>query len=250
MSGDIERNSLFEGELSCDQHRDGYRFSIDAVLLAHFISVKKNERILDLGTGSGVISLILLYRYAHIISECSGVELQKSLVDLATNNIKNNNFDHMNKIFHCDVKCLQKHCAPGAYDKIICNPPFYPENSGRVNTKDEASIARHQTATGIDDFLAGAAYAVKNRGSVYFIYPAEYLADFLVKAAHYKLVSKNLRFVYSYHNSSNGAKLVLIKCIKNGGNGLFVSDPLYIYTGKNGSYTSEIELYYKKNPPN
>ena len=67
MNADIEKNNLFNGELSCDQHRGGYRFSIDAVLLAHFISVKKKERILDLGTGSGVISLILLYRYADII---------------------------------------------------------------------------------------------------------------------------------------------------------------------------------------
>ena len=248
MNAFVEKNNLFNGELRCDQYREGYRFSIDAVLLAHFISVKKNERILDLGTGSGIISLILLYRYADIIAECSGVEVQKSLFDLAMSNIRKNKFEHKNKIFHCDVTKIKNCCLAESYDRIICNPPFYPRDSGRTNTKTEESIARHQTIGGIGDFLAGAAHAVKNRGSVYFIYPAELLGEFLIIAAHHKLEGKNLRFIYSYPNSAKGAKLVLIKCIKNGGKGILVSNPLYIYTQKNGPYTSEVESYYIKQP--
>lgn len=244
MKSEIEQNSLFKGALTCDQHREGYRFSIDAVLLAHFISVKKNEKILDIGTGSAIISLILLYRYKDIIAECSGVEVQESLFDLATNNIKANHFEQQNKIFHCDVKELSKHCLPESYDKIICNPPFYPQHCGRVSTNSEARIARHQTTADIGDFLAAAAHAVKNRGGVYFIYPTDLLTEFLARASLYKLEVKKLRFIYSYPQSPKGAQLVLINCTKNGGKGLLVSEPLYIYTQKNGSYTAEVNDYY------
>ncbi|MFT5698625.1 MAG: tRNA1Val (adenine37-N6)-methyltransferase [Desulforhopalus sp.] len=247
MDCETEINSLFDGELVCCQHREGYRFSIDAVLLAHFISVKKNDRVLDLGTGSGIISLILLYRYKDIISECSGVEIQQSLFDLATNNIEINHFEDKNKIFHCDIKSLKNYCLPEVYDKIICNPPFYPQHTGRISTNIEASVARHQTTAGVGDFLEGAAYAVKNHGSAYFIYPAELLADFLTRSSQFKLEAKQLRFIYSYPGAEKDAQLVLIKCTKNGGKGLSVSDPLYIYTKKNGSHPAEVESYYKKN---
>jgi len=246
MNHNLDKNSLFDGELHCDQHVEGYRFSIDAVLLAHYISVKKNERILDIGTGSGVISLILLYRYVDLIAECSGIEIQKNLFELAKNNIKINRFEHKNKIFNCDVKSINEYCLAESYDRIVCNPPFYPPNSGRNNIVTESNIARHQKAGGLDAFLAGAAYAVKNRGSVYFIYPAEHLAEFLLTATIHNLEGKNLRFIYNYPKSTKGAKLVLIKTTKNGGKGLVVSDPLYIYTHKNGPYTPEVDAYYKK----
>lgn len=246
MNHNIENNSLFDGELRCGQHLEGYRFSIDAVLLAHYISVKKNERILDIGTGSGIISLILLYRYGDIISECSGIEIQKNLFELARNNMKINNFEHKNEIFHCDVKNINECCLAETYDRIVCNPPFYPPNSGRNNCITESNIARHQRAGGLDDLLSGAAYAVKNRGSVYFVYPAEHLAEFLATAAVHRLETKNLRFIYNYPKTTKGAKLVLIKTTKNGGKGLVVSDPLYIHAHKNGPYTPEVDAYYKK----
>lgn len=246
MHHNIDNNSLFNGDLRCDQHLKGYRFSIDAVLLAHYISVKKGDRLLDIGTGSGIISLILLYRYIDLIAECSGLEVQGNLFDLAKNNIKNNNFAHKNTIYHCDVKNIKNYCLAESFDKVVCNPPFYPPNSGRSNCLSEANIARHQRAGGLEDFLAGAAHVVKNRGSVYFIYPAEHLAEFLATATMFNLEGKNLRFIYNYPNSTKGAKLVLVKTTKNGGKGLVVSEPLYIYTHKNGPYTPEVDAYYKK----
>ena len=246
MHSNIDSNSLFDGQLHCSQHRQGYRFSIDAVLLAHYISVKENDRILDIGTGSGIISLILLYRHVDLLSECSGVEIQKDLFDLAQSNMKKNNYDHKNNIFHCDVKNIKEYCLAESYDRVVCNPPFYPQNTGRNNLIGEANIARHQKAGGLEDFLAGAAHAVKNRGSVYFIYPAELLAEFLATATLYNLEGKNLRFIYNYPNSTKGAKLVLIKATKNGGKGLVVTEPLYIYAHKNGPYTPEVDAFYKK----
>jgi tRNA1Val (adenine37-N6)-methyltransferase len=242
-----ERNSLFDGELICDQHIEGYRFSVDAVLLAHFATVKKNDRILDLGTGAGIISLILFYRYNSIIAECSGVEIQKSLFQLARMNMINNEFNSKNKLFNCDVKDIKQYCVAGSYDTIICNPPFYPENSGRKSINSEARLARHQISADLGDFLDAASYAVKNRGNLYFIYPAELLGEFIVKATSRRLEPKKIRFVYSYPGSPKAAQLILIQCSKNGGQGVEIEEPLYIYKEQSGTFTSEVAEYYKRN---
>ncbi|BHH83126.1 tRNA1(Val) (adenine(37)-N6)-methyltransferase [Desulforhopalus sp. 52FAK] len=244
---ETEINTLFDGDLICNQHVDGYRFSVDSVLLAHFVSVKKNDRILDLGTGSGIISLILLYRHYGTILECSGVELQKSLFELATLNMKENNYENANNLYCCNVKDLKEHCPAGSYNTIVCNPPFYPEASGRVSRNSEARIARHQISANLDDFLFAASHAVQNRGNVYFIYPAELLGDFLKKSVSHRLEAKKLRFIYSYPDSSKGAQLVLIHCCKNGGQGVKVPEPLYIYSERNGVLTREVAKYYENN---
>lgn len=242
---EYEDNSLFDGKLICRQNLHGYRFSIDAVLLAHFVTVKKKARMLDLGTGSGIISLILLYRHYSILTECSGVELQESLAYLAKENIERNNFDSKSVLYQCDVRSLPKHIKAEAYDIIVCNPPFYPAKTGRINSNDEARLARHQIAADLTDFLKGASFAVKNRGNCFFIYPAELVTDFIDKSKRTNFELKKLRFIYSYPQSDKGAQLVLLQCMKNGGVGVEVLPPLYIYKEKNGEYTDEVYKFYK-----
>ncbi|TKB11114.1 tRNA1(Val) (adenine(37)-N6)-methyltransferase [Desulforhopalus sp. IMCC35007] len=242
----IDCNSLFDGDLICEQYKSGYRFSIDAVLLAHFVTVKKDDRILDLGTGSGIILLILLYRYDKIIRNCAGIEVQDRLFSLAKNNILNNSYLEQCTILHGDMRKIQDLCRAGSFDSIVCNPPFYPEHTGRMSTNREEKTARHQVTGEIDDFLAAAAYAVKNRGNIFFIYPADLLGEFILAASRYKFEVKKLRFVYSYPGSQKGAQLVLVHCSKNGGKGVYISEPLYVYTEKNGLYTREVDEYYQK----
>lgn len=240
----LKRDTLFNGALICYQHEKGYRFSIDAVLLAHFVEVKKEQRILDLGTGSGIISLILLHLNGDLLSQCSGIELQQPLFHLAEKNIAANNFKDKNKLYQGDVRDIRQHLTAGSYDAIVCNPPFYPASSGRKNSNEESNLARHQISATTDDFLAAAAFAVRNKGEVFFIYPSHLYADFIIAAARHSLIIKTSRFVYSYPQSEKGAQLVLIKCRKNGGSGLEIKSPLYIYKEKNGEYTKEVESYY------
>lgn len=244
-TGKIKKDTLYGGGLVCWQHEKGYRFSIDAVLLAHFVEVKKEQRILDLGTGSGIISLILLYLHGKLLIRCSGLDLQKPLLQLAEKNITANNFAHKNKLYHCDVKDIRQHLTAGSYDTVVCNPPFYPASSGRKNINEESKLARHQITATTDDFLAAASFAIRNKGEVYFIYPSDLYADFILASARHGLVAKTSRFVYSYPQSEKGARLVLIKCRKNGGSGLEIKSPLYIYKEKNGEYTREVESYYR-----
>ena len=242
----VTQDTLFDGELTCFQAAHGYRFSLDSVLLAHFVDVREKDRILDLGTGCGVITLILHYRWGGRISEIVGVEVQQNLADLAKKNLRINGYTSTCRIIEGDIKKQGTLGAPESFDSIVCNPPFFSQGSGRRSTNVEARLARHQILATLDDFLAAAAFAVRNKGAVYFIYPAGGIGIFLALLGKHRLVLKRLQFVYSYPQKSDKAQLVLIGCSKNGGNGAKVLAPLYIYDKKNGEFSKEMMEFYKK----
>jgi tRNA1Val (adenine37-N6)-methyltransferase len=241
------RDRLFDGELICFQHQKGYRFSIDAVLVAHFVDVKKNDRILDLGTGSGIISIILLYRWKDKVREVSGIELQQDLTELARKNYHANNFEQHGKILQGDVKEIRKLIKSESYDKIVCNPPFYSPASGRVSRNPEAQLARHQILATLQDFLTASSFAVKNGGAVFFVYPAERICEFMVLAEKLRFEIKKIQFIYSYPHNTATARLALIQCLKNGGTGTEILPPFYIYCEKNSEYSLEMNALYQKN---
>ncbi len=243
----LSRDSLFDGELICFQHQNGYRFSIDAILVGHFLDVKQGDSILDLGTGSGIISMILMYRWRHRIKEVSGIEVQQGLAGLAKKNFQSNNLERFGKILEGDIKEIDKLIKPESYEKIVCNPPFYTPASGRTNTNPEAQMARHQILATLQDFLFASAFAVKNGGVVSFIYPAARMSEFITFAKEFRLEIKKIQFVYSYPHKTALARLVLFQCIKNGGTGTEVLPPFYVYSEKGGAFSSEMQGFYKKN---
>lgn len=243
----VSCDSLFEGELCCFQHRDGYRFSIDAVLLAHFIEINSSDRILDLGTGSGIVSLIMLYRGSDKIQKVCGIEVQKSLAALAVKNFQANGYQKLGRVILGNVTDIKKLVAAESYDKVVCNPPFYKPDAGRKNQNPEAMVARHQVLATLKDFLCASAFSVKNGGRVFYIYPAEYLQEFIVHAREVRLELKKIQCIYSYPQPINSARLVLLECKKNGGQGLEIMPPLYIYSEKKGSFSPEVMRYYLKN---
>ena len=243
----ISRDSLFDGELICHQYQKGYRFSIDPVLLAHFVTVKKGDSVLDLGSGSGIIPMILLYRHKELIRRVVGIEVQQELADLATTNVTANSFAGLARIIHGDIKKIDTLITAESYDTVVCNPPFYAMASGRVSQNQQNMLARHQVSGTLEDFLCAAAFAVKNGGEVYFIYPAERIGECISQAEKYRLETKTLQFIYSYPQARDAARLVLIRWCKNGGRGTEVLPPLYIYAQKNGDYSREIQKYYQAN---
>lgn len=243
----VSENSLFGGDLKCFQAIKGYRFSVDSVLISHFVSVREKDRILDLGTGCGIIMLILLYRWGKRISNIVGIEFQHNLAILARKNLQVNGFQTIGQIIEGDVKNLASLVAPESFDVIVCNPPFYGHGSGRQSSNDEARLARHQILAKLDDFLFASTLAVRNKGTVYFIYPAGQIALFITLLGKHRLEVKKLQFVYSYRQMNSNARLVLIECSKNGGGGANILAPLYIYSEKNGALTEEMQNIYKKN---
>ncbi len=245
ISTDVTRDTLFDGMLTCLQHRDGYRFSIDSVLLAHFIAPAKGDDILDLGAGCGILSLIIAYRWGSILHSITGIELQAPLAYLARQNIALNGFQDLCRIITGDVKTLPQHVNPESFTKVICNPPFYQKGTGRTNKNKETLLARHQISGSLEDFISVSAAAVKNGGSTYFIYPAEGLTELLFLAQKHKLEPKQIMLVYSYPHPDKSARLVLVKCMKNGGRGVEIMPPFYVYNKKNGDYSQQMENFYR-----
>ncbi|WP_457576889.1 tRNA1(Val) (adenine(37)-N6)-methyltransferase [Desulfomarina sp.] len=241
---EMTKDTLFNGELVCFQHKEGYRFSIDSVLLAHFMTVKKGDTILDMGCGCGILGLILMYRYKALIDSLTAVEIQSSLVALSEKNFKANGFEGHCAVQEADIRMLFDHYPRESFTKVICNPPFYRSGQGRISDNKESLVARHQTAGSLAEFMSVASAAVKNRGSVFFVYPATELAGLIQQARNQRLEPKQIRFVYSYPDNRRSAELVLVRLLKNGGTGVDIMPPLYIYERKNGEYTTEVKSYY------
>ncbi len=244
-----ERSSdtLFDGDLYCLQHRDGYRFSIDPVLLAHFVRLGKDETLLDLGAGCGVLGLILLYRAASKIRSLTAFELQAGLAELSRDNMRLNRFQEKMKVVEGDLRNIFNFLEAEAYSTVVCNPPFYKAGAGRSSTNSEALVARHQVACSLEEILSAAAAVLQNRGKLFMVYPAEGLGVLLKHLAQHRLAIKRLQMVYSYSTPVSNARLVLLEAMKNGGDGLKVLPPFYIYDQKDGDYSTAMQCMYNPN---
>ncbi|CAK8720966.1 Methyltransferase domain-containing protein [Candidatus Electronema halotolerans] len=236
-------DSFFNGQVICHQHQDGYRFSIDAVLLAHFCRpAGQDDKILDIGCGCGVIGLILCHRFPKL--RLTGLELQPALAELARNNVMANQWQDRFAVLQGDLRKIKEYVKPESFDCVLSNPPFYQLRNGRVSQADEYALAKHELAADPASVLAAAAFAVRNRGTVCCVYPAGRLAAILAVMQEHLLAPKRLQPVYSYPEDDQ-ARLVLLEAVKNGGLGLCLLPPLYIYQRKNGPYSPALQAMYR-----
>jgi tRNA1(Val) A37 N6-methylase TrmN6 len=229
----ISNDTLFNGKVRCAQHEDGYRFSVDAVLLGHFVAPSHGSSVLDLGSGCGVISLILAHRHATITSTC--LELQLNLLALIQRNIITNNLEKRLFAQQGDVASIDKVVEPESFDLVVCNPPYGEVAAGRLSQGSEQAIARHEVRGKVVDFIKAAAFAVKNKGRVAFVFPAPRLSFLISALKHVRLEPKRMQMVHSYPDAPG--KLVLVEAVKNGGEELLVLPPLFIYDASGGGYT-------------
>lgn len=238
----LTEDTLFNGRLACRQHRQGYRFSVDAVLLAHFCRPAARSRVLDLGCGCGVISLILCHRHPEL--RLTGLELQPALAELARSNAEANQLGTRFAVRQGDLRRIGERILPESFDLVVSNPPYHRVGGGRISREDECALARHELAADPDSVLAAAAFAVKNRGAVCCIYPAERLASVLAAMTRSRLTPKRLQPVHSCPEDSQ-ARLTLIEAVKNGGEGLRLLPPLHVYQRRNGPYSPEVARMYE-----
>ncbi|RUM45893.1 MAG: SAM-dependent methyltransferase, partial [Desulfocapsa sp.] len=151
---------MFDGDLRCLQHVDGYRFSVDPVLLAHFVRLKKGEVLLDLGAGCGVLGLILLYRFENNIQQLTAFELQKGLAELADKNVISNSLQRRMKVVRGDLRFMETFFPAESFSTVVCNPPFYLPGSGRKTVNEESLIARHQVQCNLKEIVTAAAFVL------------------------------------------------------------------------------------------
>jgi tRNA1Val (adenine37-N6)-methyltransferase len=228
-------DSLFRGKLSVIQRRTGYRFSIDALLLAHFIAPRKYDHVIDLGAGSGVIALILAARYPAI--ELSGVELQGEMAARARRSAELNGLSDRVTIIQGDVRAVDRLFPPQSFDMVVANPPYRLAASGRINPDPEKRLARHEIEAKLADFIRAAGHLLRRNGKAAWVYPATRLVDLLHAMRGQRIEPKRLRLVHSHRGGE--AALALVEGTKEGRAELTVLPPLIIYTPKR-EYTPEI----------
>lgn len=234
-------DSLFNGRIRCMQHSRGYRFSLDAVLLGNFISIRPAEKILDLGCGSGIIALILAYRWPAC--QLTGLEIQPDLVKLARENVAQNKMQERIGILQGDLRQIHKTFNAGQFDCLVSNPPYRKTGTGRMNIEPEQLVARHESTADVASVVNAAAWALKNKGRAAFIYPAVRGATILYELKKRGLEPKKMQTVYSYPGGP--AKLLLIEALKGGGEELTILEPFYVYRMPEGDYSAEMEACYR-----
>ncbi|MEJ2032908.1 MAG: methyltransferase, partial [Deltaproteobacteria bacterium] len=171
---EFSRDSLFAGQLQILQPRQGYRFSVDAVLLAHFITPKRNERLLDLGTGCGILPLILSYRHPELTGVA--LEIQPRLAALARENLARNGLAAAWQVEEHDFRGLAGFLPAGGFDWAISNPPYRSAGTGRRNPLVEEAAARHELTADLPAVVAAMRHALKNGGRTALVYPAARMA--------------------------------------------------------------------------
>lgn len=228
----LERLNI--GDLQCIQPKQGYRFSVDAILLADFLKVKPDDRLIDLGTGIGIIPL-----FSAVLTparEIVGLELQTRLMQIAQRNIELNSLDDRIRIVHGDVKQISQLFRAGEFDVLCANPPYRKVGSGRLNPETEQAIARHEVACQLKDLLSAAKYLVKPGGKVFLIYLSERLSELLGGLSRYRLEPKKIRCIHTAVHTS--ASLVLVEAHRDAASGVLVLPPLFLYNEGN-VYSSE-----------
>ncbi len=217
------------------QKKKGYRLSIDPLLLANFVRLKKHETLLDIGTGCGIIPIYMSKR--GCTNRLAGIEIQDEMYELALRNRELNGCANV-EFFKGDVKSRGKEL--GSFQVIVSNPPYVKERSGRRSPGPSRLIARHESALDLGTLLSLASSILGTRGRLYLIYPAKRLAELVHASKARSLEPKRLRLVHS--RAGEPAVLSLVECLKGGGTDLKVEPPLYIYA--NGDYTEEVQTYY------
>lgn len=227
------------------QRNDYLNFSIDSVLISNFLTVNKGRKnIMDLGTGNGVIPMLLSKRTnAKIV----GIEIQDTSVDLACRNIILNKLESQVEIVKGDIKNIQSEFTDQSFDAVITNPPFFKftGDKNQLNNLDQLTYARHEILINLEDIIKAGSYLLKFRGNFTMVHRADRLIDILELMKRYKIEPKRIRFCHTTRNK--GAKIILIEGLKGAEPGLVIQPPLYI-NNDDGSYTEEVlEMFGKYN---
>jgi tRNA1Val (adenine37-N6)-methyltransferase len=217
----------------------GYRFSVDALLLEQFISAKRLSRGIELGTGSGIISILLAKKLKHV--RIQAIEIQRSLARCAEQNVVLNKVEDRVKVATEDIKNLKKTFPANTFDFVFSNPPFRKMKTGLLSFDEERAAARHEINITLNTLIQTASYLLKNTGKFYMIYHPFRLIELISIFQSSKLEPKRMRFVHS--RIGEDAKIVLIEAVKGSGAWLKVEPPFYIYE-KGSKYTVEMKKIY------
>jgi tRNA1Val (adenine37-N6)-methyltransferase len=222
-----------------EQTTDGYRYSIEPFLLVHFAKLPIDSRLLDVGTGCGIIPLLIAMQTS--LKEIVGIEIQKTLYDIAVNNISRNGSSDRIKLIHGNFTNAAIISKLSLFDTIISNPPYRKLNTGRINPNHEKAIARHEISIDLNSLLTKTSSLLKCKGKFIMAYPPLRLREVQEKLYFHKLFPSRLRFIHSSREADS--RIFLIEAVKDKQVECIIEPPLFVYN-KDGSFSKEMEKIY------
>lgn len=228
------------GTLRIIQDKRGYTFTMDAVLLANFARVLPNEAVLDLGTGSGVIPILLSHKTKA--KKLVGIEVQERLCDMATRSVLLNGLEERVQIIHGDMRKLPDYFDSGSFDVVIANPPYYPFEKG-AEPPDEKTACRSEVHITLAELVTTAAKLLKYGGNFFLVMKSERTADVLCTMREAGVEPKRILPVQP--TPEKRIDTVLVEGKRGGKPGLIFEKPLVVFD-KDGNYTAEIGRIYKQ----
>jgi len=243
MEVEIKQNERID-DLQCKglriiQNTEGFCFGVDAVLLANFGDIKKGQRVIDLGTGTGIIPILMAGKTQA--REIVGIEIQHEVAEMAKRSVLLNSLKDRVSILNEDIKNAVSVFGKESFDVVTTNPPYKHTGSGIINPEDSKAISRHEVKCTLEDVISQGSALLKNNGRFFMVHRPERVVDIVYLMRQYKLEPKRIRFVHPY--PARKPNLLLIEGLKYGGAFLKFMDPLYIYDD-NGEYTQEINDIY------
>ncbi len=231
----------FKG-LKIIQNEKGFCFGMDSVLLSDFAkNMKNNSTVLDLGTGTGIIPILLCGKTN--LKKVVGIEIQQDVANMAKRSSQLNNLQDRFEVVNTNIIDLKNIYEKQSFDVIVTNPPYKKENTGITNENEAKLISRHEITANLEDFISISKDLLKDKGEFYMVHRPERLVDILSLMRKYKIEAKILKFVSP--NKNKEPNLILIKGIKNANSFLKVEKNLYVYN-EDGKYTNEILKIYNK----
>lgn len=233
------------GGLKLIQDEGGFKFGVDAIILADFANsfCPTAKTAVDLGTGSGIIPLVLSHKNPNC--EIKGVDVQEKAIELAERNAELNGLGERIEFIRCDVNSLMSEQGglQRSAEMVISNPPYVAKGSGISNESDAKMIARQETTASLEEFVSAAAWTLKDRGHFFLVHRPSRLVDIFYYCRKNRLEPKDIRFVRP--SKEKTPNIVLLHCVLGGGRELSYMDDLFVYDGK-GNYSSEILEIYEK----
>ena len=245
----MDSDILLEGEQLDDlgrenfrliQRRYRFRFGMDAVLLAAYARVHAGERVIDLGTGTGVIPILMRARYQ--CRSFTGLELDAVSADMALRSVRFNHLEDDIRIMCGDIREIRTLFEAGSFDAVTSNPPYMTVGSGAPPKDEPVAGARHEFFCTLEDVVKAASYLLREQGRFYLVHRPMRLTQIICTLVRYRLEPKRMQLVYPKRLGE--PNLVLVECRKGGGPGLRMDPPLIVY-GEDGEYTGQLlEIYY------
>ncbi len=238
------RDAILYGELMMEQPGDGPRVSVDTILLSAFVQIRGKEKVMELGSAHGAISLLLARRFPEALIE--GLEIQPALVEMARRNAIDNGLEDRVLFRKGDLRMVREIYPAQSFRVVVVNPPYDEAESSRHSPRESEAAARHGTHCTLEEVVSAARYLLSNKGRLYMVLRAKRCAELMCLLSGQRIEPKRIRPVYP--SPDHAASVVLVQAARSAGRGTILESPLLIKDSR-GEYTRELlEAYSIRDP--